>query len=465
MIYRMYSSDMNVSAVFKARVSRGLSALVCLCLLVFGAFSVVVASEVSDQDLSRDLLVPDPLVSLGSDNGPAYAILVEKDAQRLLLYEYKDTFSLKHEFNCSTGEVAGRKQKSGDRKTPEGVYFFTRAFEERDLGPIYGTGAFVMDYPNLLDLKFNRGGNNIWLHGSDKPIKPMDSNGCVVLNNDDLEVLTQYIQLNRTPIVISEELAMVPAERQLASKKSITEFLDAWKRTFLAGDWDRFNAFYSEVPEELPTLQGVWDRVRMTWQYEGIPFDMSLHNLTLLRGNPCVVALFDQVIHMGHRARVVGTKKIFLEKDGETWKIVGEKFQPSDPGDQDNEPLVAALSRLGRLPTDQKAITDLIGEWVDAWSSKDIRRYAACYAPDFQAKGMDLGEWISYKKDLNRLYDSIQVEIEDLKIDQGPEQSTVTFLQRYDSSGYQAVGVKRLRVKRIGEEWKIYRETWDPIHN
>jgi murein L,D-transpeptidase YafK len=464
-MHRIYFPKMNVSVIFAARLSCGIPVLVCLCLLVFSVSSFALASEASEQDVSQVVLVPDPLVSLGSENGADYAILVEKDTQLLMLYEYKDALSLIHEFNCSTGEVAGRKQKSGDRKTPEGIYFFTKAFEEKDLGPIYGTGAFVMDYPNFLDLKFNRGGHNIWLHGSDKPIKPMDSNGCVVLNNDDLEVLSQYIRLNRTPIIISQELVMVPAEMQLASKNSLVEFLDSWKTAFLEGDWAKFNTFYSELPGGLYTLQKVWDWVRTTWQDEGIPFDIRLQDLALLQGNPCVVALFDQVIHVNHQAKVVGTKKIFLEEDGETWKIVGEMYQPSDPGDQSNEPLVAALSHLGRLPTDHKAITDLIAEWVDAWSSKDIRRYAACYAPDFQAKGMDLEEWISYKKGLNRLYDSIQVEIEDLKIEPGPEQSIATFLQRYDSSGYKAVGVKRLRLKRIGEAWKIYRETWDTIHD
>jgi hypothetical protein len=357
------------------------------------------------------------------------------------------------------------KQKSGDRRTPEGVYFLTRAFEKRDLTPTYGNRAFVMDYPNLLDRKLNRGGNNIWLHGSNKPIKSRDSNGCVVMNNDDLETLAGYIQLNHTPIIVKQKLKMVPAERQVADKESLMSFLEDWEIAFETGDRAKYKACYSDPSGDLDTLWAVWDRIRNTWQHGQIPFDMRLRNLAFLRGNPCAVVLFDQVIHLDRQVSTVGTKKLFLEKNEKTWKIVGEVYQPGDPDRVGNGLLVAALDRLDRLRRDHGAITDLVAEWGDAWRSKDIRRYGACYAPDFRAGGMDLRAWIRYKDGLNKRYDSIRVWIEDLKIEQKPERSTARFLQRYHSSGHQSVGIKRLRLKRIGGAWKIYRETFHRTHN
>ncbi|UCG79592.1 MAG: L,D-transpeptidase family protein, partial [Desulfobacterales bacterium] len=181
---RTYSLDMNVSTTCASRLFRGLSIFVSVCLLIFGTSSAVLALGVSDRHQPQVKRIPDPLISFSSEDGtPSYAILVEKETQRVMVYDCLDTFSLRHEFPCSTGEVAGRKQKSGDRRTPEGIYFFTAAFEKKYLAPIYGIGAFVLDYPNFLDRKFERAGNNIWLHGTDKPIKPRDSNGCIVMNN------------------------------------------------------------------------------------------------------------------------------------------------------------------------------------------------------------------------------------------------------------------------------------------
>ncbi len=446
------------------RVFSAIIVFVCQYLLIFTPFSLVLASGASEQHPPLAKLIPDSLISLGSKVGQAYAILVEKDSQSLMVYEYKDTFSLKHKFPCSTGEVAGKKQKSGDRKTPEGVYFLTKAFEKKYLSATYGNRAFVMDYPNLLDRKFKREGNNIWLHGSDKPIKSRDSNGCVVMANDDLERLARCIKLNRTPIIIKQELNMVQAESQLADKKSLTSFLEDWQTAFVTGDRVRYSACYSKPSGDLDTLWGVWNRVRTTWQLAQTPFDIRFQNLTLVRDNPCVVALFDQAACLGGHVSVVGTKKLFLEKNGKSWKIMGEEYQSGDSDYGSNSLLVTALNRLDRLQRDRRAIADLVAEWADAWNSKDIRQYRACYDLGFRAGGMDLSAWIRYKESLNRRYDSIRIWIEDLKIQQGPDRSTVTFLQRYHSSGHQSVGIKRLRLRRIGGTWKIDREIWHEIH-
>jgi murein L,D-transpeptidase YafK len=448
-----------ISKIFlKMRIFAG------LCLLIFAFFSTVLALGISDRHHTRVKRIPDPLISLSAEDGPAYAVLVEKATQRVMVYECQGTFSLKHTFPCSTGEVAGRKQMSGDRKTPEGIYFVTKASEKKYLDPLYGSMAFVMDYPNFLDRKFERGGNNIWLHGSDKPIKPRDSNGCVVMNNDDIETLAQYIQLNRTPIVVAERLEMVPANSQLQDKKDLTSFLNTWRTAFVQGDRASFTACYQEPDEDLKALWRVWDWIRTSWQHKKIAFDMRFQNLALIKANPCVVALFDQAIRLNGQETVVGTKKLFLEKDGESWKIAGEVYQPGDSNQAANQPLVTALTYLGRVHVHHKAIADLVAEWADAWSSKDIQRYRACYAPDFQSKGMDLTAWMRHKESLNRQYQWIRVGIKGLKIEQGPDTSTATFLQTYLSSGYQALGIKRLQLKRIGGAWKIHRETWQSMN-
>jgi hypothetical protein len=282
--------------------------------------------------------------------------------------------------------------------------------------------------------------------------------------NDDLEVVARCIEQNRTPIIIKKELNMVQAESQLADKNSLVSFLEDWRTAFVTGNMAKYSACYSKPPGDLDTLWGVWDRVRTTWQRAQVPFDMRLQDLTLVRGNPCVVALFDQATSVGAHVSIAGTKKLFLERYGKTWKIMGEEYQRGDPDHRGNSLLITALNRLDRFQRDDKAIADLVAEWVNAWRSKDIRRYRACYDPDFQAAGMDLKAWIRYKEGLNRRYDSIRVWIEDLEIQQGPEESTVTFLQQYHSSGHQSVGIKSLRLKRIGGAWKIHRETWHRIH-
>ena len=80
---------------------------------------------------AKEELVPACLIGLEWEERPAYAFVVEKASQTLWVYEWNNGFTVKHQLPCSTGETPGIKERAGDGKTPEGVYFFTKAFEKR----------------------------------------------------------------------------------------------------------------------------------------------------------------------------------------------------------------------------------------------------------------------------------------------------------------------------------------------
>lgn len=438
-----------------------------LLFLFCFAFLPVHSPDWGNNSIAADIAdkspIPACLIGLNWEEGPAHAIVVEKSSQTLSVYEWNQGFTLKHRFPCSTGESPGKKEKIGDRKTPEGVYFFTNAFEKKYLSATYGNGAFVMDYPNLVDQLENREGYNIWLHGTNKRLKPRDSNGCITVENGNIDILARYIRLNRTPIIVREKLNMVSPDIVKADKERLLDLLQGWKAAFESGDNDVLASFYRVPAETHRDLWQTWDSMRKSWENDGILFQMTLKNVTLARGNPCVVALFDQYMELDAHVTKVGTKKIFLEPYEDTWKILGEEYQSGTFHDEDASPAIAALHRLDRVRKEYKNVAELVAEWADAWSAKDIDRYQACYAPDFYARKMDKKAWIRYKQQLNKRYAWITVTVEDLEVVQGVDQSTATFLQRYRSSGNHSVGIKRLRLKRVGGLWKIYRETWHKI--
>ena len=80
----------------------------------------------------------------------------------------------------------GQKLLMEIKKTPEGIYFLENEYDDRYLAPIYGKKAFTTDYPNYLDKKAGKNGSAIWIHGTNKQLKPRDSNGCVAMNNKDI---------------------------------------------------------------------------------------------------------------------------------------------------------------------------------------------------------------------------------------------------------------------------------------
>jgi murein L,D-transpeptidase YafK len=447
-------------AVHPLRARRFWFLFVFVFLFVYG---LSYASSPPEGSTADGGLVPACLIGLNWEKRPAHAIVVEKASQTLRVYEWDNGFALIQTFPCSTGEAPGKKEKAGDGKTPEGVYFFTKAFEKRYLSATYGNGAFVMDYPNLLDRMEKREGYNIWLHGTNKKLKPRDSNGCVAVENGNIDILAQYIRLNRTPIIVKKKLQMVTPERLAADRQKLTAVLEGWKKAFISGNQGAYSSYYMKPMQGQKQLWTSWNPVRQSWQKADMPFQMTMKDVTVARGNPCVVALFDQYLELGPHTMKVGTKKIFLESHGDTWKIVGEEFQPGTFDEKQGQPMTTAVLQLDRLRKDYKTVAELVAEWADAWSAKDIDRYRACYADDFYNRRKDLKAWIRYKESLNKRYAWIKVSVEDLEISQNADRSTATFLQKYRSSGNESIGIKRLRLKRVGGLWKIYRETWQKI--
>jgi len=76
---------------------------------------------------------------------------------------------------------------------------------------------------------------------------------------------------------------------------------------------------------------------------------------------------------------------------------------------------------------------------------------------------MNKNSWLKHKDRLNRKYDQINVTMKNLTIRKIRNQYVASFIQRYESSGHNAIGKKELILKKEEGQWKIYRETWKKI--
>src|SRR5210317_641851 len=68
-------------------------------------------------------------------------------------------------YYMSIGRNGAGKLRSGDRKTPLGVYFVTEQLDTSRMHEKYGVTAFPLDYPNAWDRLGGRDGYGIWIHG------------------------------------------------------------------------------------------------------------------------------------------------------------------------------------------------------------------------------------------------------------------------------------------------------------
>ncbi|MEL7536358.1 MAG: L,D-transpeptidase family protein [Pseudomonadota bacterium] len=135
----------------------------------------------------------------------------------------------------SIGRRGIGKQRAGDRRTPLGLYWIVDRLEDRQLPARYGPLAFPLDYPNDWDRRKQRRGDGIWLHGTDPATyarPPRDSDGCLVLSDEDLLSVRERIVIGETPVIVARRWSF--ADRPSASDElpAVRAAIDAWVRAW-----------------------------------------------------------------------------------------------------------------------------------------------------------------------------------------------------------------------------------------
>lgn len=432
--------------------------------------------------------VPGALIRI-PDNGNA--IIVEKKNQMLYVYSGKKGLGTPvFQSPCSTGANPGPKTRVGDKRTPEGVYFLKDEFEDRYLAPVYGEKAFPSDYPNFLDLRHGKQGSAIWIHGTDKTLKPMDSNGCVALENKNIIALSDYIDLDATPLIIVGQIDYTSIDTQTQIREKIAGFLEQWAKALAAKSYHAYLAFYDQT--YLPDISWweAWLKLRdkVEEQYpEGLK--IVLENEGIYAQGGVVVVLCDMSIFRNAGSKIyLGKRQFFIRQGAAAPRIIGDIFQAKDKAFDSGEPPLLAASRmffkdrstdrskdprtdvtpagaarsknLSKDRSTDKLVVKTVQQWMAAWSSKNMDKYAQFYAGDFVCDGMGKAAWVTRKKKIARKYDYISVTGKNFKALPTKDGYWVSFVQYYKSSGLSSQGRKQLKLVKRDGEWKIFRENW-----
>ncbi len=419
-------------------------------------------------------MIPEALLPFTADHGPEHALLVDKSRQILFLYRLGPQPEEVARYACSTGKSRGRKEQDGDARTPEGVYYFTRIFEDGELSPIYGIRAFPMDYPNLLDRISRRTGSAIWLHATNKKLIDRDSNGCVAVTNETISALTPYIRLHDTPVIVAEELRLVGLPEARRAGARVEELVSEWIRALGGGTYHDYLSFYD--PGFVPDISW-WADWRNRRTGSAGPLTVAARRIRAFRYGDTITALFSLIVRSRTRETRAGLKKLFIREINGKLRIIADTWQqpvppppPTDPG----PPSVLIAAVVSSFPENAEdkaaaaisatAVPEMVDQWLTAWSAKDIQAYGSHYAADFQSRGMDKSAFLKFKEKLNEKYKFIRVSRGHLSIRQRPDGNlAVSFLQKYESSGHSGSGRKILTLKPEHGQWKIYREIWKQI--
>jgi murein L,D-transpeptidase YafK len=477
------------------------------CFNLFINTSSAASTSSKPEDFSKEKDILGRIFNAAVASEPIHFILVEKNLQRLRVYEYKNELKVIAEFTAATGENSGIKEVSGDSKTPEGIYFITRIFRD-DKVTIFGDKAFHLDYPNFFDRIKGRNGDGIYIHGTNKKLQPNSTNGCVTLAKNDLDQLEEYLHQMVTPVIIIPEINSIETDTLLLTENKFRLAKSLLLNNEMKPEDVEFKKLYivsskgqtvavsdfiyrpfkrlimhgtSKAYLHFNPVQG-WTTGKRIWQAG--PLQIYPESPVKIAARPFVT---DETTISEHEVKDSAASVKYLNSPVTHGEILSlEKAQ--NPLDEISSELKqhelekvqdkkTALMRINKpeviekkmeiqppaIIFDHQQIQNFVERWRKAWVSQQIEHYIAFYDESFKSGNKNLAEWKEHKKNINKTYSYISVEISDIKIHRTAEGARVSFRQKYLSDRYNTTGDKILYLVHNGSGWKIKGEFYSGI--
>jgi hypothetical protein len=219
-----------------------------------------------------------PCFAQAQDEGvPAYVLQIPASVKTVLIAETdvatlhrfensKDGLRPEETQRMSVGQNGVAKRRTGDRRTPLGIYFILEELDTRNLHEKYGPMAFPLDYPNAWDQANERTGYGIWIHGvppNSGPRPDRDTDGCISLQNEELLLLDEFLVPLQTPVIVTRSIRRASRAEINAMRENLLSALESWVTSYRDGDWNRFLALYANDFEYRGLNRDEWSAYRV----------------------------------------------------------------------------------------------------------------------------------------------------------------------------------------------------------
>lgn len=283
--------------------------------------------------LQRVLSQPDPKLTprflWQMDAEQKYALVV--DTSRATLYVYQNVNGEPRyvtDFYTTIGKLGAQKASEGDLRTPIGVYFIKTKLPKDKLSDFYGNGAYPLSYPNEWDRKNRRTGSGIWIHGTPSDTysrPPRDSNGCVVLANEDMDKLATFLQVGITPVIIANQMAW-SNEHDQAGRADLLQAVEQWRKDWSSLDTDAFLKHYAPTFSSDSMDYAAWAKQKQLVNSAKSWIKVSLSNISLFtypEQPDLVVVNFEQDYSSNNLSNRMKKRQYWM-KQNNLWKIIYE---------------------------------------------------------------------------------------------------------------------------------------------
>lgn len=451
-------------------------------------------------------------------------VAVDKSQQKIMLYEHKSPLRMVSSFICTTGQIIGDKKVEGDLRTPEGIYFVVQRIGNGLNYELYGNEAYTLNYPNPVDRLRRKTGYGIWIHGRGYDITPLETQGCVAMNNGDLTVFAANLKPG-LPVALADVVKQtngMPSGTDEQTTKRLRENVKGWANAWGSRSVSMFDFYdpeaYSVTQEPFSQFKAQKERL-----FKMLPWiKNNVSNVNVMKGPGYWVTWFFQD-YKAPNLETKGVRRLYWQENNKgDLRIVGMEWLPGltmdggvlvasadDPGGEQPKaqgPLraeggpiiiegkdapqkqtqVAAGPEKVAAPevkADNKAeakkaeddktakgkqdksaeVKQFVESWRKAWEAGDLNAYAKFYAKD-AVQGSRKGQ-ASIKSQKQTLWANAKpskVNLGNIRI--APASGgliKVEMTQIYkDKKGQGDKGTKTLHLKAVGKNLEIVREDW-----
>ncbi len=308
--------------------------LLILTTLVFSLATLLVNGEAFAEEASTNessVQLPLEVLALSSDQRlSTTVILADKTKRKLTVFDKAslDSDQFRQQFDIDIGKNEGPKIKRDDKKTPEGIYLLeTKKTQPEIPFEKYGAMAFTTNYPNYFDKFENKTGDGIWLHSVPDTVPlTRGSKGCVVLRNDALKKVEQFISLGKTFLIIDDQIKWMSSKEDYQKEKEFAlSWLENWKALWQTQDLDHYIENYAADFSVQQFTKESWLKHKqdLKSRYKFVKVSLSSPHVFHLK-NQYLFQFVQEYESDGHKD--IGIKNLYVLKDGDKLKIHREEW-------------------------------------------------------------------------------------------------------------------------------------------
>jgi murein L,D-transpeptidase YafK len=229
-------------------------------------------------------------------------------------------------FKIAIGKAEGDKEREGDNKTPEGIYF-----AQEQIGALpakYGPRAIPLNFPNHLDRTSGKTGRGIWLHGVDDDGRIQAAKvteGCVAFYNSDIQRISQFLKPHQGIIAIARDASEINRKGDIEKVRDLSV---QWAKAWADRDLDGYIGFYHDKFSSAGRSKTAYRNYKKSVFGSYKTMTVKLDTFRVITHPKYALTIMNQDFRGDRRFVSAGRKLLYWQPDASgQWKIVYEHFE------------------------------------------------------------------------------------------------------------------------------------------